>query len=146
MVAFQLAHLIALYAKQKKTPFNFAPEADLVLQNNLVRRVDVAGVLGSDLAKFRALRVPSGVQEWRYQNITIPPTLIIESVSQGHSERDRVEKRREYAAFGVPNYFIVDVFARRLDVLRLENGGYRDDAVATGEAVVEPSAFPGLAI
>lgn len=54
------------------------------------------------------------------------PDLIVEVVSPDSVARDRGEKRREYAAAGVREYWIVDVRpnVRRVDFLVLEDGEY----------------------
>jgi len=52
--------------------------------------------------------------------ILVPPTLVIESVSPGHEAHDRQTKKRWYAEFGVPSYWVLDAFARSLECYRLE--------------------------
>jgi Uma2 family endonuclease len=53
--------------------------------------------------------------------------LVVEIVSDDHNsqERDHVTKRRDYAAAGIPEYWIVDPQQQRISVLVLEGGGYR---------------------
>lgn len=45
--------------------------------------------------------------------------LVLEVVSADKPERDLVEKRREYAEAGIPEYWIVDPFAETITVLAL---------------------------
>ena len=47
-----------------------------------------------------------------------PPAIIVEFVSQGrrNRERDYVEKRREYKALGVQEYWVIDRFHRTMTV------------------------------
>ncbi len=47
-----------------------------------------------------------------------PPAIIVEFVSAGrrNRERDYVEKRREYKALGVQEYWVIDRFNRRMTV------------------------------
>lgn len=49
------------------------------------------------------------------------PDLVVEVVSPGtaNEERDRVTKRRQYGDWGVQEYWIVDRFARTVEVFRL---------------------------
>jgi Uma2 family endonuclease len=49
-----------------------------------------------------------------------PPTIVVEFVSPGRAawRRDYQEKRREYAAIGVKEYWIIDRFRRTLSVCR----------------------------
>ncbi len=124
-----------------------APEPDIQVRPDLVVRADFAVALADDLDRIKAQRFARGPQDWRRQIITLPPTLVVESVSPGHAADDRVNKRRWYADLGVPNYWIVDALARRLDALRLApDGTYADDAAGRNADTVRPSAFPGLQI
>ena len=56
------------------------------------------------------------------RNVTGVPSLLIEVLSDART--DRVRKRDLYARFGVPEYWIVDGEADRVEVYRLESGGY----------------------
>ena len=71
----------------------------------------------------------------------VPPLILIESLSRGHERHDRVTKRRWYAQWGVPHYWLLDGRARRLDCLKLDaaKGEYVDDASGEGDAEVRPS-------
>ena len=55
------------------------------------------------------------------QELADRPDLVVEVVSPGRRQRDRdlVEKRREYAAAGVPEYWIVDPEEECIVVLHL---------------------------
>jgi Uma2 family endonuclease len=54
------------------------------------------------------------------------PDLVVEVVSDDPASRirDYEDKRREYAAAGIPEYWIVDLMADRVLVLTLESGDY----------------------
>lgn len=60
------------------------------------------------------------------------PTIVVEFVS--HARRDRIrdyeEKRCEYLALGVREYWIIDRFARLLTVFRNQPGGVAEQVVA----------------
>ncbi len=53
--------------------------------------------------------------------------LVIEIVSEGadNRERDLVEKRAEYAATGIPEYWIVDPETQTITVLTLDDNAYK---------------------
>jgi Uma2 family endonuclease len=57
-----------------------------------------------------------------------PPQLIVEVVSPGKTNRDRdyIRKRAQYAAIGVPEYWLVDPIAQTVMVLSLEGKDYRE--------------------
>ncbi|GAP96412.1 Uma2 family endonuclease [Leptolyngbya sp. NIES-2104] len=85
-----------------------------------------------------------------------PPLLVIEVVSPGNPgspnyelaserqrQRDYVEKRREYAARGIPEYWLVDPGRSIVLVLTLENGSYEGRGFRGNDAI-SSSAFPSL--
>jgi Uma2 family endonuclease len=59
------------------------------------------------------------------------PTIVVEFVSKGrrNRQRDYIEKRREYEALGVQEYWVIDRFHRKLTV-------YGRHVSTTGERVV----------
>jgi Uma2 family endonuclease len=70
-------------------------------------------------------------------NIEGVPTLVIEVLSEPRI--DRVRKRDIYARFGVPEYWIVDPDADRVEVYRLRDGGYgKPEIFEPGEQLVYP--------
>ena len=78
-----------------------------------------------------------------------PPLLVVEVVSPGEPgtdnyDRDYVEKPREYAERGIPEYWIIDPYQHQITVLKLEKGIYIEVGVfRTDEAIVSPE-FPEL--
>lgn len=79
-----------------------------------------------DISVFKADGIPDGY----FQE---PPVLAVEVVSPESRLRDHHTKRREYALFGIPSYWIVtpDPVAPGLIEFRLDGGEY----AAIGEAV-----------
>ncbi|BAS55355.1 hypothetical protein NIES2135_53600 [Leptolyngbya boryana NIES-2135] len=76
------------------------------------------------------------------------PALVVEVVSPGNPgsdnyDRDYVEKPREYAARGIPEFWQVDPTRAVVTVLKLEDGTYRTREFRGDEVVVSP-VFPGL--
>ena len=70
---------------------------------------------------------------------------MVEVLSPGNAGRDVVIKRHEYAAGGIPHYWIVDKNERTLTVLsRPEQGkGYLDSTVVkAGERFETDDPFP----
>lgn len=57
-----------------------------------------------------------------------PPQLVVEVVSPGKTNRDRdyINKRAQYAAIGVPEYWLIDPQAKTVMVLALEEDDYRE--------------------
>ncbi|MBF2086556.1 Uma2 family endonuclease [Thermoleptolyngbya sp. C42_A2020_037] len=77
-----------------------------------------------------------------------PPRLVVEVLSPGKTNRDRddVRKRAQYAAVGIPEYWLIDPIAQTVTVLSLEGSAYREvGTFGTGEAIASIE-FPDLAI
>ena len=64
-----------------------------------------------------------------------PPDLVVEVLSPGTAVRDRNLKRERYALYGVPEYWIVDVDARRVEVYR---PGYEAPTIHADRLAWEP--------
>jgi Uma2 family endonuclease len=61
-----------------------------------------------------------------------PPMLVVEVVSPNQEKRDYRYKRTEYAARGIPEYWIVDAIAQKITILEWVEGCY-EEKVFTGE-------------
>ena len=74
----------------------------------------------------------------------LPPHLVVEVASPGEKnrERDYGRKRRQYAARGVPEYWLLDPSENIITVLQLDQGNYREVGQFTGNA---PLQSPQLA-
>ena len=71
--------------------------------------------------------------------------LVVEVVSPDDPDRDLVEKRADYAAAGIPEYWIADPRDETITVLALAGDAYVEHgAFARGEAATSPS-LPGFA-
>jgi Uma2 family endonuclease len=70
------------------------------------------------------------------------PTIAVEFVSKRSRDRrrDYVEKRREYLAIGVAEYWIIDRFRRRMTVF-LKSG---DERVVSEDGVYRTELLPGF--
>jgi Uma2 family endonuclease len=97
-------------------------------------------VLQPDLVVVTDLGQVSG------RGIEGPPTLLVEVLSPTTAARDRGVKSRRYATLGVPHLWLLEPDERRLECYRLEGQAYRLVIAAEGEATVEHSHWPGLAV
>ncbi|MEM6394394.1 MAG: Uma2 family endonuclease [Planctomycetota bacterium] len=119
-------------------------EADLVLSEQRVLRSDITVMLEADLQAQRAAL--SAGADWREHRITVPPTLVVETLLAGHESHDRDLKRRWYTEFGVPYYWMVDPMQQTLEALKLVEGAYVEVARGAGVETVHAEPFAELAI
>jgi Uma2 family endonuclease len=87
------------------------PEVDVRLGPHDIVRPDIAG--------WRRERLPS---PWGQRPLDVAPDWVCEIISPSNAAHDRVTKRRLYASYAVPYYWLVDPLARTLEALRLDNG------------------------
>jgi len=72
------------------------------------------------------------------------PDLVVEVLSEGSRNLDRVQKKAEYARAGIPEYWIVDPQTRTVEVYRLENEQYALHHTLTPGDRLTSHQFPGL--
>jgi len=77
-----------------------------------------------------------------------PPDLVIEILSTDSVRRDRVEKFKEYAEAGVPEYWIIDGRAdrRRADFYRLDEAGHYTLVGTEDDERIESPSLPGFGL
>jgi len=76
-----------------------------------------------------------------------PASLAVEVVSEGDEarERDYLTKRREYLAYGLAEYWIVDPIERRVTVL-VRDGDAWAESVVEGVGSASSVVLPGLVV
>ena len=73
-------------------------------------------------------------------NIQGAPDLVVEILSPSTAERDRTFKRTLYAKHGVNEYWMVDITAKDITVLLLDERGYEVvDTYGEGETLTSPT-------
>ena len=92
------------------------------------------------LAVRRVQDARSGSRFW------IGADVVVEVVSPDGAERDRVQKRDDYAEAAIPEYWIVDPQTETVSVLELEAGGYVEHgAYGRGDRAAS-SALAGFSV
>ncbi|MBW4675279.1 MAG: Uma2 family endonuclease [Desmonostoc geniculatum HA4340-LM1] len=78
----------------------------------------------------------------------LPPHLVVEVVSPGQSNRDRdyVRKRKQYAARGVPEYWLIDPEEQAIAILQLSEGSYREAGRFTESTQIKSPELERLGI
>jgi len=72
------------------------------------------------------------------------PDLVVEAISPSSRPMDRLVKRARYEEFGVPEYWLLEPFEPRLEVLWLEGRNYRVLATFGPGDTLESPTFPGF--
>lgn len=73
------------------------------------------------------------------------PELVIEVVSSGSETRDDTEKRDEYLAFGVREYWVVHPERKEILVLRRMKGLWSEQTLTTNDSY-SPHLLPGFTL
>ncbi len=110
----------------------FVAPYDVVLSETDVVQPDVLFVAEADAHRITAA------------NLQGPPTLAVEVLSD--PRHDLVRKRRLYAAFGVKEYWVVNVDGERVEVHRLQGGRYPTPTLLEGGATLTTELLPGLSL
>jgi len=142
----ELILILKGHLQARGIPNDFAAEVDLIIDEERVAIADAVWLTPQDKTKHAEAARKAGRSDPTRTRVLVPPTLVIESVSPGHERHDTRTKRRWYAEFGVPNYWLLDAFARSLECLVLEAGAYRIDVAGRDQDEIKPSLFAGLSV
>ena len=78
--------------------------------------------------------------------IRVPPDLAIEVLSPGTEAVDRGRKMRMFARFGVREYWLVDLDAKRIEIYRLTDGRYVPAQEAAESDVAVSTILPAFSV
>ena len=78
------------------------------------------------------------------KNISGPPDLVVEVLSESTAKLDREIKPKQYALYGVSEFWRVDPFERTVEIFRLKEGEYELAARLEFEENLTSPLFPGL--
>ena len=118
-------------------------KAGRVLASGYKLRIDDRQGIMPDVQFYRTGNWPVGQDKGLE---TGHPDLVVEVISPSSRSKDRVRKNHDYAAIGVPEYWLVDPEARILERRVLRDGTYSIVEALEGDAVFRPEGFEGLEI
>ena len=78
------------------------------------------------------------------KNISGPPDLVVEVLSESTTKLDFEIKPKQYALYGVPEFWRVDPFDKTVEIFRLKEGEYELAAHLGFEQDLTSPLFPGL--
>ncbi len=67
-----------------------------------------------------------------------PPMLVVEVVSPNQEKRDYRYKRSEYAARGIPEYWIIDPMLQKITILEWIEGMYEEKVFQGEDRIISP--------
>jgi Uma2 family endonuclease len=143
---FNVMFLVRSHQERNGIPGSFSSEVDIIINEERVAKADAVWMTPRErLLQAEASR-DVGRPDPDRTRILVPPSLVIESIRPGHERHDRNVKRKWYAEFGVPNYWLLNAYEHSLELLVLDGGAYRADCLGAGEAELRPAMFPGLVL
>lgn len=142
----RLLFQIMTHLHQQRDKGLVATDAHVVLSSSRVVRVDAVYMTADECRRQKEVNAKEGNVELPYGRLLIPPTLVIESLSIGHESHDEKTKRRWYAEFGIPNYWLFNPYRRTLRCLTLRGEEYVTDCEGKDDAELRPRLLPGLTL
>jgi len=142
----RLRRMIERHVDAANLDGEFYPEVDVLLNSGRVVRPDALFLTAKQHREQKRISHERGLPQRRYHPVYIAPTLIVESVSIGHEDHDRVTKRRWYAEFGVPHYWLLTEHEHSLICLVLDGKQYKQETGGSELDRLTTTAFPGLTI
>lgn len=133
-----VAVLIALL-----TSWGWSRNAGEVLASGYKIRIDDRRGTMPDVQFYRRGNIPRGQERGLEEG---HPDLVIEVISPSSRSKDSVRKLHDYAAIGVPEFWLLDPEARTLERLVLRDGVYSIVEALEGEVLFRPESFEGLEI
>lgn len=102
---------LARFVREKQLGVVLTAPLDMVLSPHRVAQPDVMFIANQRLEIIQRV-------------ITGPADLVVEVISLGGWQRDRIDKKDLYEQYGIKEYWIIDPEPRTIDVLHLARGRY----------------------
>lgn len=125
------------------TQWSWSRKTGQVLASGYRLRIDERRGTMPDVQFYRRSNQPAGQEKGLEHG---RPDLVIEVISPSSRSKDSVRKLYDYAAIGVPEYWLIDPEARTLERLVLREGSYSIVEAVEGVARFQPEGFDGLEI
>jgi Uma2 family endonuclease len=123
--------------------WGWSRNAGEVLASGYKIRIDDRRGTMPDVQFYRRGNLPRG-QDKGLENGR--PDLVVEVISPSSRSKDSVQKLHDYAAIGVPEFWLIDPEACTLERLIFRDGVYSIVEALEGDAVFRPASFEGLEI
>jgi Uma2 family endonuclease len=131
--------LFLIRSAAKAQDVDCCPGVEVILNRYRVVRADAAFFTVYDFEQQEAAEKQFSDDDERRYRVLVPPTLVIESTTAGYERHNTHVKKRFYAEFGVPNYWILDRYHVSLDCFRLQDGKYALEKSGAGKEEITVS-------
>lgn len=125
------------------TQWSWSCKTGQVLASGYRLRIDERRGTMPDVQFYRKGNPPSSQEKGLERG---RPDLVVEVISPSSRSKDSVRKLYDYAAIGVPEYWLLDPEARTLERLVLRDGVYSIVEAVEGDALFQPEGFDGLEV
>lgn len=138
-------YLMVAIANSGQVPLQLIVIHSLELQVPVLRSSDSANRY-PDLVILQPEHIPLTQKRLTITLDMPPPQLVAEVLSPGkqNRERDLIRKRDQYAARGIPEYWLVDPETQTVMVLHLQHGSYSEGGRFQGDEMINSPTFPNL--
>lgn len=140
-----IASYLFLVFREIGIPFQLIHLGRCEIQTPVLRSGDAANRF-PDLVLLRPEHLPLVQKRLTISLDMPPPRLVVEVVSPGKTsyERDYMQKRDQYAAVAIPEYWIVNPEEQTVLVLQLQTGAYTEVGIFKGERSLTSLEIPQL--
>jgi Uma2 family endonuclease len=142
----RLRRLIERHLDASEQSAECLTEVDVQLSPSRIVRPDMILMTADQLSRQRELEEEQHLGVEDYCPIFVWPTLIVESVSPGHQQHDRVTKRTWYAEAGIAQYWLLTAHERSLVCLEPQNGRYLESVAGRDDQTILGPACGGITI
>jgi Uma2 family endonuclease len=142
----RLRRVIERHAETTEPGGEIYTEVDVLLRRGRMPRPDMIFLTRNQLERQAEIEAQRNLAHDEYRPVFVAPYLVVESISKGHEDHDRVTKREWYAEAEVPHYWLLNASEDALSCLVLEGDGYVEESSGRAEAVIHTRAFKGLEI
>lgn len=133
-ISWEIEFIMGKFVKENHLGTILDAPTDVVLSEDVVLQPDILFISKEreDIIKPQA--------------VMGPPDLVVEIASPSTTFYDTVKKRGLYQRFGVREFWLVFPEEKAIEVMTLEEGGYREFASAKGSGKVKSKALTGLEV
>ena len=129
-----LFRVLTDYAQSKNLGKVYSAPIDVVLSDENIVQPDILFISKQRLSIITE------------KNIQGAPDLVVEILSPGTAEKDKILKRKLYAKFGVKEFWLVDGKKKEIEVLSLQEEDLKRWKVYTGEETLCSSLWQDIRI